>query len=229
MWFPWLKIRRSKCSTVSVFLSICSVASFSFKDIEALLRDEEPTTPPKSPSTVFRRTLSAASSFRSSRQISPTPLPHPVASDNRIVLYYTSLRVVRRTFEECRAVRNILCGFRVAIDERDLSMDSRFLVELEGILGGRKKLTLPLVFISGRLIGGAEEIWRLHETGELKKFVQGFPSAALDVCRGCGGVRFVLCQICNGSHKCSNEKASGFSSCPACNENGLIRCPECSL
>ncbi|KAL0910835.1 hypothetical protein M5K25_018926 [Dendrobium thyrsiflorum] len=226
MWFPGL---RSKSSTVSVSLSICSVASFSFKDIEALLRDEEPTTSPKSPSLVFRRTLSAASAFRSSRHISPTTLPHPVVCDNRIVLYYTSLGVVRRTFENCCTVRNILCGFRVAIDERDLWMDSRFLAELEGILGGRKKLTVPLVFISGRLIGGVEEIWRLHETGELKKFVQGFPLASLDVCHGCGGIRFVLCQICNGSHKCSNAKASGFSSCPACNENGLIRCPKCSL
>ncbi|KAA8543717.1 hypothetical protein F0562_021537 [Nyssa sinensis] len=150
-------------------------------------------------------------------------------AEKRIVVYFTSLRVVRSTFEDCRAVRSILRGFRVSIDERDLSMDSAFLVELQGILGqeDKAKLTLPRVFIGGRYIGGAEEIRQLNETGELKKLVERLPAAEPGVCEVCGGYRFILCDECSGSHKCYTEKG-GLRSCTECNENGLIRCPSCS-
>ncbi|MBA0764076.1 hypothetical protein Gotri_013448, partial [Gossypium trilobum] len=94
----------------------------------------------------------------------------------RVVVYFTSLQVVRSTFEDCKTVRSILHGFRVSIDERDLSMDSRFLNELRGILG-QSNLTLPRVFIGGRYMGGAEEIKQLHEIGELKKIVERLPAA----------------------------------------------------
>lgn len=149
-------------------------------------------------------------------------------SEKRIVLYFTSLRVVRSTFEDCKAVRSILRGLRVFVDERDLSMDYRFMEELQRIMGHKEKgmLSLPRVFIDGRYIGGADEIRRMNETGELKKFVEGL-SPASGTCEECGGYRFVLCVECNGSHKCYSEKG-GFRSCIACNENGLIRCSSCS-
>uniref|UniRef100_A0A2P2LXK8 Uncharacterized protein MANES_S042000 n=1 Tax=Rhizophora mucronata TaxID=61149 RepID=A0A2P2LXK8_RHIMU len=148
-------------------------------------------------------------------------------ADKRIVVYFTSIRAIRRTFEDCRAVRSILRGFHVSIDERDLSMDTGFLNELQQIFGGGQgRLTLPRVFIGGRYIGGAEEIRQLHECGELKKFVEGLPAEEPGVCDVCGGYRFVLCTECNGSHKLYTEK-TGFKSCTACNENGLVRCPSC--
>ncbi|KAG0503244.1 hypothetical protein HPP92_003316 [Vanilla planifolia] len=55
-------------------------------------------------------------------------------------------------------------------------MDSRFPSELQGFLGGRKPLPVQRAFIGGRHMGGAVEIGRLHETGELKKFLEGIPS-----------------------------------------------------
>ncbi|KAK3019350.1 hypothetical protein RJ639_003881 [Escallonia herrerae] len=185
--------------------------------------------------------------FSSTRPEPPQPEPEPKpesnaspadqsepsisipGASNRIVVYFTSLRVVRSTFEDCRSVRSILRGFRVSIDERDLSMDGAFLEELNAILNQteKTKLTLPRVFIGGRYVGGAEEIRQLHEAGELKKYVEGLPAAEPGVCEICGGYGFILCDECSGSHKCYTEKG-GFRSCTACNENGLIRCPSCS-
>ncbi|KAL4587778.1 hypothetical protein LXL04_000652 [Taraxacum kok-saghyz] len=154
-------------------------------------------------------------------------------SDKRVVVYMTSLRVIRSTFEACRTVRSILQGFRVPVDERDLSMDSSFFDEIRKIMaqigqGGidDKRVDLPKVFIGGRYIGGADEVVELHEIGELKKFVKGLPAVASGVCKCCGGFRFILCLECNGSHKCHTEEG-GFVTCTVCNENGLIRCPCC--
>lgn len=167
-------------------------------------------------------------SFENQNQSEPSiSLP---GAEKRVVVYFTSLRVVRSTFEDCKTVRSILRGLRVVVDERDLSMDHGFMEELQRILGHseKAKLTLPRVFIGGRYFGGAEEIRRLNETGELKKYVEGLGLPAdPGTCEVCGGYSFILCHQCSGSHKCYSEKG-GFKSCTTCNENGLIRCPSCS-
>ncbi|KAI3434284.1 Glutaredoxin domain-containing protein [Psidium guajava] len=239
MWRPWAK------STVKA-RGPPSSGSFScttFKDIQSLCA--EPSSPflsPRHRPLLLRPTVAATSSLLRSRSVPaprpepepakpqpgpPVPVPIPGADGNRIVVYFTSLRVVRPTFEDCKAVRSILRGFRVRIDERDLSMDSGFLAELQGILGEPGKPALPRVFIGGRYVGGAEEIRQLHEIGELKKLVEGVPAAEPGVCDACGGYRFVLCGECNGSHKLYAEKG-GFRSCTACNENGLVKCLSCT-
>uniref|UniRef100_UPI001CB89287 uncharacterized protein At5g39865 n=1 Tax=Erigeron canadensis TaxID=72917 RepID=UPI001CB89287 len=150
--------------------------------------------------------------------------------DKRVVVYTTSLRAVRSTFNDCHTVRSILQGFRVPVDERDLLMDSSFSDEIRKMMAqmgqGKRKVTLPRVFIGGRYIGGAEEVMELHETGELQKVLSGLPAVAPGICEICGGFRFVLCNECNGSHKCHIEDG-GFRTCIMCNENGLIRCPTC--
>ncbi|KAK3206588.1 hypothetical protein Dsin_020634 [Dipteronia sinensis] len=184
-----------------------------------------PSEPSPAPQSVEER---SSSEFKHP----PQPSISIPGAEKHIVVYFTSLRVVRSTFEDCKYVRSVLRGFRVQIDERDLAMDSAFLNELQGIFGGggggQSKLTLPRVFIGGRYIGGAEEVRQLHEAGELKKFVESLPVAGPGVCDVCGGYSFVLCHECDGSHKLYAEKAGGFKSCTACNENGLIRCPSCS-
>ncbi|XP_038706001.1 uncharacterized protein At5g39865 [Tripterygium wilfordii] len=252
MWRPW-----SSKSTVRIHNTSSPSTAFScssFKDIQHLCTEDPSASNPcsstaKRPSNIFHRVRVANSLIRAwsslpsvvsesksgpqnaSPVINKTPQPEPriaiPGADKRIVVYFTSLRVVRTTFEDCRSVRSILRGFRVSIDERDLSMDSRFLNELQEILGGEGKLTLPRVFIGGEYMGGAEEIRQLHEAGELKKFVEGLPAAELGICELCGGYGFVPCDECNGSHKLYAEK-TGFKSCTACNENGLTRCPSCS-
>ncbi|KAJ4971701.1 hypothetical protein NE237_004800 [Protea cynaroides] len=149
-------------------------------------------------------------------------------SADKIIVYFTSLRGIRRTFEDCCAVRNIFKGFRISVDERDISMDSGYRRELQNLLG-EKVVSLPQVFICGRHIGGADEIKQLHEVGELAKHLEGFP--VLDprfVCESCGDARFFPCLNCNGSRKIFDEDEGQLRRCLECNENGLIRCPSCS-
>ncbi|GFP97973.1 uncharacterized protein at5g39865 [Phtheirospermum japonicum] len=238
----WL--RRSKTRARVHNAPSPKFACSSFKDVHSLFcvvdydgggGDEDTLESPSKPS-ICHRNRSLKALIRSLSQ-SALPLYEETAPEIRIpgaekavVIYFTSLRVVRRTFEDCKAVRTILRAFRVSIDERDVSMDSSFVDELQMILGlsEKSKLTLPRVFIGGRYIGGVEEVRSLHESGELKSYVEGLPAVEPGTCEACGGYRFILCEECSGSHKCYSEKA-GFRSCTSCNANGLIRCPSCSI
>ncbi|XP_031121668.1 uncharacterized protein At5g39865-like [Ipomoea triloba] len=241
----WLTRTASKTSSSS-----SKFACSSFKDIYTLCAADDPTTQIHSyfkKPNIFHRVFRAnavLSAFKAlpGAETKPNAVPSPLGqtegsepsiflpgTESQIVVYFTSLRVVRRTFEDCKAVRLTLRSLRVSVDERDVSMDGRFMEELQRVMGVREKtkLTLPRVFIGGRYVGGAKEIRQLHETGQLKKMVRGLAPAIPDACQVCGGHRFVLCDECDGSHKCYRGKG-GFRTCTACNENGLIRCPSCS-
>uniref|UniRef100_A0A0E0QXX1 Uncharacterized protein n=1 Tax=Oryza rufipogon TaxID=4529 RepID=A0A0E0QXX1_ORYRU len=80
-------------------------------------------------------------------------------------------------------------------------MDPRYLQELGALLPRARGVTLPQVFVGGCHLGGAEEVRRLHESGELRRVVAGAGATALAACSRCGGERYVLCGSCNGSHK----------------------------
>ncbi|CAN6702549.1 unnamed protein product [Malus baccata var. baccata] len=174
---------------------------------------------------------------------------------DRVVLYFTSLRGVRKTYEDCCHVRVILKGIGVRVDERDVSMHSGFKEELRELLKeGYHAAALPRVFVGNKYIGGADEIRQLHEDGKLEKLLQycekldggGCGGGGGGVCDACGDIRFVPCETCSGSCKIyyedidhdeeeeeeeeeeeAEECESGFQRCPDCNENGLIRCPIC--
>jgi glutaredoxin-related protein len=160
----------------------------------------------------------------------------PPGGENRVVLYFTSLRGIRKTFDNCCIVKLILCGFRVLVDERDISMHAPFRQELQDLLG--KPITVPRLFIAGKYIGGVEDILQLHEAGELVKYLEGFPrhTGSIRPCHGCGDSRFVPCLNCDGSRKIFTQKLGGqghgrivWVRCPCCNENGIIRCPVCCV
>ncbi|KAI4385790.1 hypothetical protein MLD38_003784 [Melastoma candidum] len=152
----------------------------------------------------------------------------PRGGSDSVIFYTTSLRGIRKTFEDCSSVRFLLDSFRVIYYERDISMHSGFKEELREILGGGAVLP-PRLFIKGRYIGGAEEVLSLHERSKLRPLFEGI--VKLDKtgrrCDRCAGMRFVLCSECSGSHRIVDD--NGYSSkCGACNENGLIVCPMCS-
>ncbi|KAM0884748.1 hypothetical protein ACQ4PT_030793 [Festuca glaucescens] len=167
----------------------------------------------------------------------------PPESAGRVVVYLTSLRGVRQTHEDCCAASTILAGYGVRVDERDLSMHAGYKDELRGALGlglGAGNVGLPHVFVDGWHLGGAEEVRRMHESGELAEALdacEAAPGAAkegsglpVESCGGCGGARFLPCDVCSGSCKVFVEDEDGagaFRRCPECNENGLVRCPIC--
>ncbi|GMI99216.1 hypothetical protein like AT5G39865 [Hibiscus trionum] len=182
------------------------------------------------------------SSFKKTLQQSIEKV-HCKLNKDKVILYFTSLRGVRKTYEDCSNVSLILKGLGVRIDERDVSMHSGFKDELRELLGEGFKGGLPRVFVGKRYIGGAEEIKQMHEQGSLGEAFQGCEMVDDDdvgACEACGDIRFVPCETCSGSCKVyydedegevvgseGEEGEYGFQRCPDCNENGLIRCPMC--
>ncbi|XP_037457349.1 uncharacterized protein At3g28850-like [Triticum dicoccoides] len=181
-------------------------------------------------------------------QKNPPPPPPPPESARRVVVYLTSLRGIRQTYEDCWAASTILSSYGVHVDERDLSMHAGYKEELRDALGAGAPAAgtgvLPQVFVDGWHLGGAEEVRRMHESGELAEALEACepgPGAAgggkdgpggfaAEPCGGCGGARFVPCDVCSGSCKLFVEDEDGagaFRRCPDCNENGLLRCPIC--
>ncbi|KZV47511.1 hypothetical protein F511_29609 [Dorcoceras hygrometricum] len=171
---------------------------------------------------------------------------------HKLIVYFTSLRGVRKTYEDCCHVRVILKGLGVKVDERDVSMHSRFKDELKELLRGElgHSVGLPRVFLGESYIGGADEIRRLNEEGKLEKMVEKCEFLHYSkggggnghVCEACGDIRFVPCETCSGSCKIyyegeydygdeeeseENEHECGFRRCQDCNENGLVLCPVC--
>ncbi|CAH8363354.1 unnamed protein product [Eruca vesicaria subsp. sativa] len=160
-----------------------------------------------------------------------SPMRTQAKAEDKIVLYFTTLRGIRKTYEDCCCVRTILRGFQVTVDERDISMDSKYRKELQSLLGDVKKpVCLPQVFVGDTHIGGVEEVMKLNDSGELAEMLKGFTACEyLGTCRSCGDARFVPCTNCDGSTKVFEEEDEMFKRCLKCNENGLVRCGECCL
>ncbi|KAL5831438.1 hypothetical protein ACOSQ4_016792 [Xanthoceras sorbifolium] len=167
----------------------------------------------------------------------------PPDGDNRVVIYTTSLRGIRRTFEACNAVKSALDNLGVAICERDVSMDRGFREELKELMKNkdREAMVPPRVFVKGRYVGGAEEVLKFVEEGWFGDLLEQIPKRnAKGACQGCGDVRFLPCFHCNGSCKTVinvKEETGGLIRkqgtsvvvrCSQCNENGLVLCPICS-
>jgi glutaredoxin domain-containing cysteine-rich protein 1 len=146
-----------------------------------------------------------------------------------VILYTTSLRSIRKTFEDCHAIRFLLESFKVIFHEKDVSLHLEFREELWRIMGDR--VIPPRLFIKGRYIGGADEVTGLHEQGKLKNLLAGIPLNLSNCpCTGCGNIRFIVCSDCNGSRKvfADDQNDETYIRCPECNENGLVKCLICS-
>ncbi|GAB4858105.1 hypothetical protein Ancab_016007 [Ancistrocladus abbreviatus] len=208
-----------------------------------------PLRPGIVPSPSLLRPLSLIDSRQQQHSLDRFQKLCPPGGEDRLVLYTTTLKGVRKTFEDCNAVRSAIEGLGVVICERDISMDRGFMAELKELMRGQKEssqVVPPRVFVKGRYLGGADEVLRIHEEGRLGELLEGLPKVKFgQVCDGCGGARFLPCFQCNGSCKMvkdddRGEKGGGEAmgwrrrrriivvKCSDCNENGLVLCPICS-
>lgn len=183
----------------------------------------------------LKKISNTSPTWRNQASVSPTmpqhedeqPRPKQEASDSSVVLYTTSLRGIRKTFEDCKTIKFLLGSFRVVYSERDVSMHMEYREELWGILGGR--VVPPRLFVRGKYVGGADEVVGLHDNGMLRAMLQGIPLAPSSrPCGACGGMTFLLCSTCNGSRKV-NVANGARARCPDCNENGLVKCTLCNV
>lgn len=72
----------------------------------------------------------------------------------RIVIYTTSFRVVRTTFERCELVRKIFQNHRVKFLEKNIALDCEYGKELEERCRRvGEPPCLPVVFIDGHYLG----------------------------------------------------------------------------
>lgn len=177
----------------------------------------------------------------------------PPGGKDKAVFYFTSLRGIRKTYENCTTAQLILRGYEVRLDERDVSMHSGYKDELTEILGpGFGGCSLPRLFVAGKYLGGFEEIQAMHETDELNQALKDvrLPTTRklgelVEKCQYCDDMRFVPCVTCSGSRKLyvgeygdeedeeeeedyyERDGVWEFRRCPDCNENGLVRCTMC--
>ncbi|XP_068124331.1 glutaredoxin domain-containing cysteine-rich protein 1 [Hyperolius riggenbachi] len=152
----------------------------------------------------------------------------------RIVIYTTSLRVVRNTFERCEMVRKIFQNHRVKFEEKNIALNSDYGKELDDRCRRVCEApSLPVVFIDGHYLGGAEKILSMNESGELQDLLMKIERVQHPhACASCGGFGFVPCVVCHGSkmsvfRNCFTDSFKALK-CTACNENGLQRCRSCT-
>ncbi|XP_063166726.1 glutaredoxin domain-containing cysteine-rich protein 1 [Candoia aspera] len=151
----------------------------------------------------------------------------------RIVIYTTSLRVVRTTFERCELVRKIFQNHRVKFEEKNIALNSDYGKELDKRCRRLGEIpSVPVVFIEGQYLGGAEKILSMNESGELQDLLTKIERVQHPhECLSCGGFGFLPCSMCHGSkmsmfRNCFTDSFKALK-CTACNENGLQRCKNC--
>ncbi|XP_030615980.1 glutaredoxin domain-containing cysteine-rich protein 1 [Delphinapterus leucas] len=152
---------------------------------------------------------------------------------DRVVIYTTCLRVVRTTFERCELVRKIFQNHRVKFEEKNIALNGDYGKELdERCRRVSEAPSLPVVFIDGHYLGGAEKILSMNESGELQDLLTKIERVQHPhECPSCGGFGFLPCSICHGSkmsvfRNCFTDSFKALK-CTACNENGLQRCKSC--
>ena len=164
------------------------------------------------------------------QSISAVSRYYEAEKDGKIVIYTTSVSVVRGTHVRCQDVLKVFSNMRLRTERRDISLDDTYAKEFAERCPGADT---PQVFVNGLHFGDHEKILSLNETGELKGLLSGFEERADDDCPSCGGVGFITCRWCRGTKKSFQHKFEKHDRgrmalrCTACNVNGLQRCPKC--
>lgn len=70
----------------------------------------------------------------------------------KVVVYTTSMGVVRQTYQRCLHVQRILGTLLISYEERDVSMNRQVQQELKERMN-RSRVIIPQVFVEGQLLG----------------------------------------------------------------------------
>ncbi|XP_019869565.1 glutaredoxin domain-containing cysteine-rich protein CG31559-like isoform X2 [Aethina tumida] len=164
-------------------------------------------------------------------QINSTSKNYKEKEAGKVVVYTTTMGILRDTYQACMKVKQILRTLLVKFEERDVFMSSEYQSEIQERMHC-EHILVPQVFVDGQHVGDAETIERLNESGELRRIMKPFKSIdACSTCKSCGGYRLLPCQVCNGSKKSvhRNHFTAEFVAlkCMNCDEVGLVRCPSC--
>jgi len=87
-----------------------------------------------------------------------------------VVLYTTSMRTIRQTYDNCEKIRALFQILGVDYEDRDVSMSTEWRDELESRLGGRQML--PRIFVNGTYLGGHKEVEHLAENYTLQDMLK---------------------------------------------------------
>jgi len=152
----------------------------------------------------------------------------------KVVIYMTSLGVVRRTWERCRQAVAILENHMVKFERRDLGFNPQLKNEFQNRLGNDPVLCdLPAIFVDGRYFGGVDVLEKWSECGLLKPFLEPYKRSSnqRSLCQKCYGFCYYPCTACRGSKKSPTVINCQIDSprlkCTRCDYGGLVPCNEC--
>jgi len=128
-WRQNAELRVIGTEIIAVILSACKRVRLwqSKSKFETLFREESivfKTTKQSHKTNQFTRIRSLIS--KSLEEEEKPNLYETEDDKNKVVLYFTSLRGIRKTYEDCCCVRTVVRGYQVAVEERGISMDSKY-------------------------------------------------------------------------------------------------------
>ncbi|EDW14685.1 glutaredoxin domain-containing cysteine-rich protein CG31559 [Drosophila mojavensis] len=149
----------------------------------------------------------------------------------KVVLYTTSMGVIRDTYTKCANVKQILRTLLVKFEERDVFMSVEYQAEIRQRMQ-TSQIRVPQLYVEGQHIGDAATVERMNESGELRQLLKPYKTIASNyTCQTCGGYRLLPCPSCNGSKKSvhRNHFTAEFVAlkCMNCDEVGLVKCHNC--
>ncbi|CAK1542687.1 unnamed protein product [Leptosia nina] len=203
-----------------------------FAGIKDFKSEEAPSTIKSSKGTIRGVKNRVRAGIATFLQMQSTTKSYKEKDAGKVVVYTTTMGIVRSTYQRCVLVKKILRNLLVKFEERDVFMSMEYQDEIRDRMKS-DQILVPQLFVDGYHIGDADTVEKLNESGELRKMLKPYKSPdACNTCQMCGGFRLLPCRICNGSKKSlhRNHFTAEFVAlkCMNCDEVGLVRCEACS-
>lgn len=202
-----------------------------FAGVKDYKNEEMPSTIKSSKGTIRGVKNRVRAGIATFLQIQSTTKSYKEKDAGKVVVYTTTMGIVRGTYQRCVLVKKILRNLMVKYEERDVFMSTEYQDEIRDRMKS-EQILVPQLFVDGQHIGDADTVEKLNECGELRKMLKPYKSPdACNTCQMCGGFRLLPCRICNGSKKSlhRNHFTAEFVAlkCMNCDEVGLVKCEAC--